>query len=141
MRRSCVLPVGVSLIAFATLAFAGSDNPTAGPGAPSNAAVDGAVQSAPSTATATASGSDALLALAAPSDIDAVPVLKHIAATGAQLLDLGQAHGLRSVSARSGEQFMILQIAPDGQAVVGGPQLDLPVDRLMTLAAGQVKEL
>jgi thiol:disulfide interchange protein DsbG len=70
-----------------------------------------------------------------------VPVLKHIAATGAQLLDLGQAHGLRSVSARSGEQFMILQIAPDGQAVVGGPQLDLPVDRLMTLAAGQVKEL
>ena len=139
MRRSCVLPVGVSLIAFATLAFAGSDNPTAGPGAPSNAAVDGAVQSAPSTATA--SGSDALLALPAPSDIDAVPVLKHIAATGAQLLDLGQAHGLRSVSARSGEQFMILQIAPDGQAVVGGPQLDLPVDRLMTLAAGQVKEL
>ena len=139
MRRPCVLPVGVSLIAFSTLAFAGSDNPTAGPGAPSNAAVDGAVQSAPSTATA--SGSDALLALAAPSDIDAVPVLKHIAATGAQLLDLGQAHGLRSVSARSGEQFMILQIAPDGQAVVGGPQLDLPVDRLMTLAAGQVKEL
>jgi thiol:disulfide interchange protein DsbG len=36
---------------------------------------------------------------------------------------------------------MILQIAPDGQAVVGGPQLDLPVDKLMTLASGQVKEL
>jgi thiol:disulfide interchange protein DsbG len=70
-----------------------------------------------------------------------VPVLKHIASTGAQLLDLGAAHGLRSVSARSGEQFMILQIAPDGQAVVGGPQLDLPVDKLMTLASGQVKEL
>jgi len=68
-------------------------------------------------------------------------VLKHIAATGAQLLDLGEAHGLRSVSARSGDQFMILQIAPDGQAVVGGPQLDLAVDKLMTLASGQVKEL
>ena len=36
---------------------------------------------------------------------------------------------------------MILQISPDGQAVVGGPQLDLPVDKLMTLASGQVKEL
>ena len=81
------------------------------------------------------------LVLAAPTDVDAVPILKHIASTGAQLLDLGAAHGLRSVSARSGEQFMILQIAPDGQAVVGGPQLDLPVDKLMTLASGQVKEL
>ena len=68
-------------------------------------------------------------------------MLKHIASTGAQLLDLGEAHGLRSVSARSGDQFMILQIAPDGQAVVGGPLLDLPVDKLMTLASGQVKEL
>jgi thiol:disulfide interchange protein DsbG len=82
-----------------------------------------------------------LLALAAPVDIDATPVLKHIASTGAQLLELGEAHGLRSVSARSGDQFMILQIAPDGQAVVGGPQLDLPVDKLLTLASGQVKEL
>ncbi len=36
---------------------------------------------------------------------------------------------------------MILQISPDGEAVVGGPQLDLPVDKLMTLASGQVKEL
>ena len=67
-------------------------------------------------------------------------MLKHIASTGAQLLELGQSHGLRSVSARSGDQFMILQIAPDGQAVVGGPQLDLPVDKLMTLASGQVKD-
>src|SRR5208337_3506568 len=81
------------------------------------------------------------LALAAPVDVETVPVLKHIASTGAQLLELGEAHGLRSVSARSGDQFMILQIAPDGEAVVGGPQLDLPVDKLMTLASGQVKEL
>jgi thiol:disulfide interchange protein DsbG len=34
-----------------------------------------------------------------------------------------------------------LQITPDGEAVVGGPQLYLPVDKLMTLASGQVKEL
>jgi hypothetical protein len=36
---------------------------------------------------------------------------------------------------------MILQIAPDGEAVIGGPQLDLSVDQLMALASGQVKEL
>ena len=32
---------------------------------------------------------------------------------------------------------MILQIAPDGQAVVGDPHLDLPVDKLMTLASAR----
>jgi hypothetical protein len=40
------------------------------------------------------------------------------------------------VSARSVDEFMILQIASDGEAVVGGPQLDLAVDRLMILASG-----
>jgi hypothetical protein len=31
-------------------------------------------------------------------------------------------------------KLMILQIAPGGQAVVGGPQLDLSVGKLMALA-------
>src|SRR5580704_1797395 len=146
MPRFSVFAAGVGLIACSTLAFAGSDNATNDGSAVSGAASEGGVKSAPSISTAPSAGvvtpSDGQpLALAAPTDVDAVPVLKHIASTGAQLLDLGAAHGLRSVSARSGEQFMILQISPDGQAVVGGPQLDLPVDKLMTLASGQVKEL
>ena len=146
MPRFSVFAVGVSLIAFSTLAFAGSDNATNGGSALSRAASEGGVKSAPSISRAPSAGgvtpsAGQSLVLAAPTDIDAVPILKHIASTGAQLLDLGAAHGLRSVSARSGEQFMILQIAPDGQAVVGGPQLDLPVDKLMTLASGQVKDL
>jgi thiol:disulfide interchange protein DsbG len=116
MPRHFLCAMSVSLVALSTPAFAG-------PGDASN------------------SGSVDPLVLAAPVDVETVPVLKHIAATGAQLLELGEAHGLRSVSARSGDQFMILQVAPDGQAVVGGPQLDLPVDKLMTLASGQVKEL
>jgi thiol:disulfide interchange protein DsbG len=137
---------GVSLIAFSTLAFAGADNTTNEGSAFSPTASEGGLKSeppisaAPSTGVATSSDGQPL-ALSAPTDVDAVPVLKHIASTGAQLLDLGAAHGLRGVSARSGQQFMILQISPDGQAVVGGPQLDLPVDKLMTLASGQVKEL
>jgi thiol:disulfide interchange protein DsbG len=146
MPRFSVFAAGVSLIAFSTLAFAGSDNATNDGSALSRAASEGGVKSAPSISTAPSAGvvtpsAGQPLALAAPTDVDAVPILKHIASTGAQLLDLGAAHGLRSVSARSGEQFMILQIAPDGQAVVGGPQLDLPVDKLMTLASGQVKDL
>ena len=76
-------------------------------------------------------------ALAAPVDSDAVPVLKHIASTGAQLLELGRAHGLRSIGACSGDKFMVLQIAPGGHAVVGGPQLDFSVGKLMALASGR----
>ncbi|MBV8796533.1 MAG: hypothetical protein JO136_16505, partial [Hyphomicrobiales bacterium] len=120
---------GVSLAAFSTLAFAGSDNATNDGSVLSRPANAGGLESAPSIATTASAGEP--LVLTGPTDVDAVPVLKHIASTGAQLLDLGEAHGLRSVSARSGKQFMILQIAPDGQAAVGGPQLDLPVDKLM----------
>jgi len=146
MPRFSVFAAGVSLIAFSTLAFAGSDNAKNDGSALSRAASAGGLESGPSISASPSPGvvmpsAGQPLALAAPTDVDAVPILKHIASTGAQLLDLGAAHGLRSVSARSGEQFMILQIAPDGRAVVGGPQLDLPVDKLMTLASGQVKDL
>ena len=146
MPRHFLFAISVSLLALSGQSFAG-------PGDASNSA--GVVQSgqtgpgmAPATQPAAPSGTrfandgqSEPLALASPVDVETVPVLRHIASTGAQLLELGEAHGLRSVSARSGDQFMILQIAPDGQAVVGGPQLDLPVDKLMTLASGQVKEL
>jgi hypothetical protein len=50
-------------------------------------------------------------------DIDQMPVLKHISETGAKILDLGTSHGLRGVIARLGEEFMLLEVAPDGQAV------------------------
>ena len=115
MPRFSVLAAGVSLVAFSTLAFAGADNATSDGSALSCPANAGGLESAPSFSTAPSAGvvtpSDGQ-PLAAPTDVDAVPVLKHIASTGAQLLDLGEAHGLRSVSARSGQQFMILQIAP-----------------------------
>ena len=48
---------------------------------------------APSGARFANTGQSEPLALAAPTDVDAVPVLKHIASTGAQLLDLGAAQG------------------------------------------------
>ena len=79
--------------------------------------------------------------LSAPKDVDAIPALKHIAATGATLLDLGEKHGLRAIAARSGDQFMILQVTPDRQAVVGGPMLDLSVARLMAIGGSQVTSI
>ena len=142
MPRHFLIATSVGLVALSTPAFAGPGDPSnSGGGVQSGQSEPGIVSPAPPGARFGGTGQAEPLALAPPVDIETVPVLKHIAATGAQLLDLGEAHGLRSVSARSGDQFMILQIAPDGQAVVGGPQLDLPVDKLMTLASGQVKEL
>jgi thiol:disulfide interchange protein DsbG len=109
MPRHFLCAMSVSLVAFSTPAFAGPGDasyrgsvvqsgqsepeiaPAAQPGAPSGARFANTGQSGP-------------LALAAPVDVETVPVLKHIAATGAQLLELGEAHGLRSVSARSGDQ-------------------------------------
>ena len=41
------------------------------------------------------------------------------------------------MGACSGNKFMILQIAPGGQAVFGGPQLDFSVGKLMALASGR----
>ncbi len=145
MPRHFLIAMSVSLVTLATPAFAGPDEANRSGGSPAGrsepAIASPASVAAPPGARFYVGGRTEPLALAAPVDVETVPALKHIAATGAQLLDLGEAHGLRSVSARSGDQFMILQIAPDGQAVVGGPQLDLPVDKLMTLASGQVKEL
>jgi protein-disulfide isomerase len=146
MPRHFLIAMSVSLVALSTPAFAGPDDANISIGVgPTGHSEPGIASPAPAVAPPGArfgdNGQAQPLALAAPVDVETVPVLKHIAATGAQLLELGEAHGLRSVSARSGDQFMILQIAPDGQAVVGGPQLDLAVDKLMTLASGQVKEL
>ena len=142
MPRTVFFAMSVSLVALSTSAFAGPGDANAGSGGgPSGQSEAAAAPPAPPAAPSAKAVAPPPLALAAPIDIETVPALNHIAATGAQLTELGVAHGLRSVSARVGDQFMILEIAPDGQAVVGGPQLDLPVDRLMTLASGQVKEL
>jgi protein-disulfide isomerase len=145
MPRHFLYAMSVSLLALSTPTFAGPGDPSNSGGVHSGQSEPGiapaAQPSVPSGARFANDSQAEPLALAGPVDAETVPVLKHIAATGAQLLDLGEAHGLRSVSARSGDQFMILQIAPDGHAVVGGPLLDLPVDKLMILASGQVKEL
>ena len=74
-------------------------------------------------------------------DIDQVPVLKHISETGAKIFDLGTSHGLRGVLARLGEEFMLLEVAPDGLAVVAGLQSELSVSALLSIAGSQVTEL
>ncbi len=66
-------------------------------------------------------------------NLTAIPVLAHIARSGAKIDDLGEAHGLRMVLARNGEEFMLFQVAPDGEAVVAGIQADLPAAKLASI--------
>jgi thiol:disulfide interchange protein DsbG len=58
------------------------------------------------------------------SAIAAVPALHRIASAGATLLDLGTAHGMRTVFAKNGNAFQVFYVAPDGQAVAGGIMWD-----------------
>lgn len=86
-----------------------------------------------------------------PARIDASPVsddllsktrvLAHIAASGAKIVDLGEAHGLRMVLAKKGDEFMLFQVAPDGEAVVAGIQADLPATKLAAILGSQVTDI
>jgi thiol:disulfide interchange protein DsbG len=79
--------------------------------------------------------------LGPPTDVEHVPALKYLAAKGAKLLDLGSAHGLRSVVARQGDEIMFFLITPDGQALVAGLESELSVGKLLTVARTQVSDL
>ncbi|MEK8121684.1 hypothetical protein WOB59_00765 [Methylocystis sp. IM4] len=76
------------------------------------------------------------LAPVPPEVIERFPALNHLRKSGAQLFETGTAHGLRGVVARQGDEFMILQMTPDGDAVISGVQTDLSVDRLVSIGGG-----
>jgi len=48
------------------------------------------------------------------------PALQRIQASGAQLYELGEVHGLRSVFAVVGESFQVFYLSPDGQVAIRG---------------------
>ena len=53
-------------------------------------------------------------------EADQVPALQRIRAPGAQLYELGEVHGLRSVFAVAGESFQVFYLSLDGQVAVRG---------------------
>ncbi|WP_084705272.1 hypothetical protein [Beijerinckia mobilis] len=54
------------------------------------------------------------------------PVLKHIEKSGARLSELVAMHGLQRVLVQRDKQFMILNVTPDGEAIIAGLQSDFP---------------
>ena len=80
-------------------------------------------------------------AVLAPTIVAGAPALVHIAATGAILSDLGMSHGLRTVFASNAGQFMVFEVAPDGQAAVAGLMADITVEQLQEMAGTQLQTL
>jgi len=99
---------------------------------------------APTTPSVSSPASSAIPASEPPLpkfDPGKLPVLKHVSDTGAALFDLGISHGMQTVVARHDSQFMVLEVSPDGQAIVAGLQSDLSVAQLQALAGAETKEL
>jgi len=65
-----------------------------------------------------------LLSISA-AEANQVPALQRIQASGAQLYELGEVHGLRSVFAVAGESFQVFYLSPDGQVAIRGIAQDV----------------
>ena len=67
--------------------------------------------------------------------------MQHVTSAGAVLTGLGESHGMRAVAARRGDQFMLFEVTPDGQAAVSGATVELTPDQLETIASGNITDL
>ncbi len=76
-----------------------------------------------------------------PDALSKLSFARHIAGAGASVSDLGSAHGLRSMAARSGDRFMVFQVTQDGDAGVSGAMTDLTPSQLATFASGDTIDL
>ncbi len=83
----------------------------------------------------------AALPASVPSALTDIPFARHVAGAGAAITDLGLSHGMHSIVARSGDEFMVFQITPDGQAAVSGALTELTAAQLSTAAKGNVTPL
>lgn len=55
-----------------------------------------------------------------PSVLASVPFAEHVASAGATVTNLNVVHGLPMIAAKSGDQFMLFEVTPDGAAGVSG---------------------
>ena len=74
-------------------------------------------------------------------DLRNVAFLRHVASAGALLTEVGRSHGLRTVFARHGEEFMVFQVTPDGQAGVAGLMTDLTIAQIRSVSGDALTDL
>jgi thiol:disulfide interchange protein DsbG len=81
------------------------------------------------------------LAAPVPPTLSGTPFVIHIASAGAAITDLGVANGMHQIAARSGNQFMLFDVAPDGNAAVSGVPIEMTVAQLKAVAAGNITDI
>ena len=76
-----------------------------------------------------------------PASLASLAFARHVSQAGATVQDFGTSHGMHMMAARGGDEFMVFEIAPDGQAAVEGAAVELTLDQLKTVAAGKIIDL
>jgi thiol:disulfide interchange protein DsbG len=76
-----------------------------------------------------------------PAALAALRFVRHVAAAGAAVTDLGQAHGMRSIAAHTGDEFMLFQVTTDGEAAVSGAMVELTPEQLTRIAGSNITDL
>jgi thiol:disulfide interchange protein DsbG len=110
----------ITLVAVSMLSLTGPA--LAAPSCPATIAPAAAIVAAPVVAKP-AAPADLPSPLSA-AEIAGSPALQRIASRRAQLFALPEQHGLRAVFARSGNEFRVFYVTPDGQAEIGGVMWD-----------------
>ena len=142
MRCLVVLMLLVARSAYAAEPYCALPTPSAMPVAETHLATSAVAQpvtrlsDAAPVPTGSTSSSQAL-----PAALAGLPFVSHVLSNGATVSDLGASHGLHTISARHGDQFMIFQVTADGQAAVSGAMTDLTPAQLHVVAGDNVTEL
>jgi len=76
-----------------------------------------------------------------PAALAELPFVKHVTAAGSTITDLGASHGLHALAARNGDQFMLFDVTPDGQAAVSGAPIEITPAQIQKIAADNVTDL
>ena len=76
-----------------------------------------------------------------PSSWTRTPFVTHIGNAGATITDLGVADGMHQIAARSGNQFMLFDVAPDGNAAVSGVPIEMTLAQLKAVAVGNITDI
>lgn len=76
-----------------------------------------------------------------PDALASIPFVQHVASAGAVVTGLGELHGMRVLAVRSGDQFMLFEVTPDGQAAASGATVELTPAQLGTIASRNITDL
>lgn len=87
------------------------------------------------------SSSVQLASQAAAKPVSSGSFLTRLTSSGAQVLDFGLVHGLRLIGARSGQEFRVFSMLPDGSAAIEGAPLAMSVDQLTQLVANDITRM